>query len=72
MNQQKYNELCEKVEKYKRLNFSGLESKILLNNYISKVEKLLNDEYKYGSSWIDIYYLTKYMNKCKQIYIKET
>ena len=66
MNQKKYNELCEKVEKYKKLNFS--DSK--LNNYISKVEKLLNDEYKYGSSWLDIYYLTKYMNKCKQIYIK--
>jgi len=65
MNQQKYNELCEKVEKYKKLNF--LDSK--MNNYISKVEKLLNDEYKYGSSCIDIYYLTKYMNKCKQIYI---
>lgn len=63
MNQKKYNELCKKIETYRKLNLS--DSKF--NNYLYKVDKLLNDEYKYGSSWIDMYYLMKYVNKCKQI-----
>ena len=63
MNQEKYNDYCDKINNYKKLNLPDQK----FNYYLYKVDKLLNDEYKYGSSWLDMYYLSVYLNKCKQL-----
>ena len=63
MTQEEYNKYCDKINNYKKLNLSDKK----LNYYLSKINKLLEDEYKYGSGWLDIYYLNIYLNKCKQI-----
>lgn len=63
MKQETYNNYCDKIDNYKKLNFKNKK----FNNYLYKIEKLLDHEYKYGSGWLDIYYLSKYLNKCKQI-----
>lgn len=65
MNQEKYNEYCELLRLYKKLDMNDIQDE--LNMYIYKAERLLNDEYKYGSSWLDMYYLEKYLNKCEEL-----
>lgn len=65
MNQEKYNEYCDTLNLYKKLDQNEIQDE--LDMYIYKAERLLNDEYKYGSSWLDIYYLEKYLNKCEEL-----
>lgn len=67
MTQEKYNEYCELIALYKKLDMDELQMQDELNLYIYKAERLLDDEYKYGSSWLDIYYLEKYLNKCEEL-----
>jgi len=66
MNQEKYNEYCDLISLYKKYDIKD-SSDNQLHMYISKAERLLTDEYKYGSSWLDLYYLEKYLNKCEQL-----
>jgi hypothetical protein len=67
MNQEKYNEYCDIVSIYKKLNLLNETKQSKLDNYLQKVDRLLFDEYKYGSSWLDIHYLEKYLNKCEKV-----
>lgn len=67
MTQDKYNKYCELVQLYQKYQLGNLNEQLKLNKYISRVEKLLNDEYRYGSSRLDLYFLEKYMNKCEQL-----
>lgn len=66
MSQDKYNKYCELVALYKKYDIKE-SSDTKLQMYISKAERLLNDEYKYGSSWLDLYLLDKYINKCEEL-----
>jgi len=66
MNQEKYNEYCDSVRCYKKLSLEDETKQSELDNYLHKVDRLLLDEYKYGSSWLDIHYLEKYLNKCEE------
>lgn len=63
MTQDTYNNYCDKIDNYKKLKCKNVK----FNNYLYKIEKLLDDEYKYGSGWLDTVNLNKYLNKCKQI-----
>jgi len=69
MNQEKYNELCDIMRVYKKTINLLLNEKDKqdLERCVKKLEKLLNDEYKYGSSWYDIRMIEKYMDKCNKI-----
>lgn len=67
MSQDKYNKYCELVALYKKYNIEDALKQAELNQYISRVERLLNDEYRYGSSRLDLYFLEKYMNKCEEL-----
>jgi hypothetical protein len=67
MNQQKYNYYCDAARLYKKLNLEDSIKQSKLDNYLYKVNRLLLDEYKYGSSWLDIHYLEKYLNKCEEV-----
>lgn len=67
MSQDKYNKYCELVALYKKYNIEDSLKQAELNKYISRVERLLNDEYRYGSSRLDLYFLEKYMNKCEEL-----
>lgn len=67
MNQQKYNDYCDTARFYKKLNLEHDTKQSKLDNYLHKVDRLLLDEYKYGSSWLDIHYLEKYLNKCEEV-----
>lgn len=66
MNQEKYQEYCDLISLYKKYDIKESDNNEL-NMYISKAERLLNDEYKYGSSWLDLYFLDKYINKCEEL-----
>ena len=66
MNQEKYQEYCDLISLYKKYDIKESDNNEL-NMYISKAERLLNDEYKYGSSWLDLYFLDKYLNKCEEL-----
>lgn len=67
MSQDKYHKYCELVALYKKYNIEDALKQAELNKYISRVERLLNDEYRYGSSRLDLYFLEKYMNKCEEL-----
>jgi hypothetical protein len=67
MSQDKYNKYCELVAMYKKYMMNNELKQAELNKYISRVERLLNDEYRYGSSRLDLYFLEKYLNKCEQL-----
>ena len=67
MNQQKYNDYGDTLRFYKKVNLEDEKKQTELDNYLNKVDRLLLDEYKYGSSWIDIHYLEKYLNKCEKV-----
>jgi hypothetical protein len=67
MSQDKYNKYCELVGLYKKYNLEDSMKQSELNKYITWIEKLLNDEYRYGSSRLDLYFLEKYMNKCEKL-----
>jgi hypothetical protein len=69
MNQEKYNELCDIMRVYKKTINLLLNEKDQrdLERCVKKLEKLLDDEYKYGSSWYDIRMIEKYMDKCNKI-----
>lgn len=66
MNQEKYQEYCDLISLYKKYNIKETDN-YQLYKYISKVERLLMDEYKYGSSWLDLYFLDKYLGKCEEL-----
>jgi hypothetical protein len=66
MNQEKYNDYCDTARCYKKVNLEDEKKQSELDNYLNKVDRLLLDEYKYGSSWLDIHYLEKYLNKCEE------
>lgn len=66
MNQEKYQEYCDLISLYKKYDIKESDNN-KLNMYISKAERLLTDEYKYGSSWLDLYFLDKYLNKCEEL-----
>lgn len=66
MNQQKYNNYCDALSFYKKVHLENGNKQSELDNYVSKVDRLLLDEYKYGSSWLDIHYLEKYLHKCEE------
>ena len=66
MTQDKYNQYCELVQLYHKYQLDGV-NQVKLNKYIAQVERLLNDEYRYGSSRLDLYFLQKYLNKCEQL-----
>jgi len=66
MNQEKYHEYCDLISLYKKYDIKESNDN-KLHVYISKVERILTDEYKYGSSWLDLYFLDKYLNKCEEL-----
>lgn len=66
MNQETYQEYCDRISLYKKYDIKeSIDNHLQV--YISKAERLLNDEYKYGSSWLDLYLLDKYVNKCEEL-----
>lgn len=66
MTQDKYNKYCDMVQLYHKYQLDSV-NQAKLNKYISRIERLLNDEYRYGSSYLDLYFLEKYLNKCEQL-----
>jgi hypothetical protein len=69
MIQTEYNNLSEKIKCYKK-NMYIIENSIQkknINNYIIRLEKMLDDEYKYGSSLYEHKLIQKYIKKCDQI-----
>lgn len=67
MTQDKYYKYCELVAVYKKYMINNELKQAELNKNISRVERLLDAEYRYGSSRLDLYFLQKYFNKCKQL-----
>ena len=67
MTQEQYNQYCELVQLYHKYQLDDTNNQTKLNKYIAQVERLLNDEYRYGSSRLDLYFLQKYLNKCEQL-----
>lgn len=67
MTQDKYHKYCELVAVYKKYMINNELKQAELNKNISRVERLLDAEYRYGSSRLDLYFLQKYFNKCKQL-----
>lgn len=67
MTQEQYNQYCELVQLYHKCQLDDTNNQTKLNKYIAQVERLLNDEYRYGSSRLDLYFLQKYLNKCEQL-----
>lgn len=67
MTQDTYNKYCDMVQLYHKYQLDDINNQAKLNNYISRIERLLNDEYRYGSSYLDLYFLKKYINKCEQL-----
>lgn len=67
MTQDKYNQYCELVQLYHKYQLDDINNQAKLNKYISQIERLLNDEYRYGSSRLDLYFLEKYLNKCEEL-----
>ena len=71
MTQETYNYSVDRVNFYKK-NVYIVDDKLQkdFTKYIVGLEKLLDDEYKYGSSWYDIKMIEKYMDKCEQLVCK--
>lgn len=67
MNQNTYNTYRDIVKSYRQHNLNNINKQAKLNKYISRIEKLLDDEYHYGSSYLDLYFLNKYVDKCKKL-----
>lgn len=69
MLQMEYNNIIEKIKYYKK-NMYIMDDNIQqknMNNYIIKLEKMLDDEYKYGSSLYEYKLIQKYINKCENL-----
>lgn len=63
MNQVTYNQTCDKVNRLQTLLI--FTEDIIRNNCqkkLNKINKLLDDEYRYGSSNCDLKHIFKYIN----------
>jgi hypothetical protein len=67
MTQDTYNKYCDFIKLYQKYQLDDITEQNKLNKYISRIERLLADEYRYGSSRLDLYFLEKYLNKCEQL-----
>jgi hypothetical protein len=67
--QEKYNQVCEQVRCLeKSINFIyNYNTKIECEDKLKKVNKLLDDEYRYGSSYYDLKCLFKYLDELSQV-----
>ena len=64
--QEKYIYVCEQVRVLEKLIILD-EKNIKCENILGKVNKLLDDEYRYGSSSYDLKCLFKYINKLSSL-----
>lgn len=67
--QEKYNQVCEQVRCIeKSIDFiDNNKIKIECEHKLKKVNKLLHDEYRYGSSNYDLKCLFKYLDELSQV-----
>lgn len=67
--QEKYNQVCEQVRCLeKSIDFiDNNKTKFECEHKLKKVNKLLDDEYRYGSSHYDLKCLFKYINELSQV-----
>lgn len=63
MRQEQYQNIRDTIEKYKKSK--NLSSEMV--EIIKKLDKLMDDEYKYGSSYNQLLEITNYLIKCKEI-----
>lgn len=67
MNQETYNKAVERLHVFKKLNLINDTNQTELSKYIEKLGKLLDDEYRYGSSWLEVKFINDYVKKCEEI-----
>jgi hypothetical protein len=67
--QENYNQVCEQVRCLeKSIDFiDNNKTKIECKNKLKKVNKLLDDEYRYGSSNYDLKCLFKYIDEVNKV-----
>lgn len=69
MTQEKYNKVCEQVRYLEKSMYfvDNYDTKIKYENKLKKVNKLLDDEYRYGSSCYDLQCLSKYIDELSEV-----
>jgi len=63
MLQNTYNDITQRIQYYKKYIYYKKE----LNYLIKKLEKMLDNEYKYGSSAYEHKLIQKYMDACENL-----
>jgi len=69
LSQRKYNQVCEKVRCLEKSMYfvDNYNTKIKCENKLKKVNKLLDDEYRYGSSCYDLQRLFRYIDELSEV-----